>query len=268
MSADQVAIIIPARHASTRYPGKPLARIRGATGEEKTLIQRSWEAARRVDGAKIYVATDSPLIRDEAERFGANVIMTSESCLNGTERCAEALVHLPFEPELVVNLQGDAPLTPAGFVRSLIDHCLSQPAVVVATPAIRCTSTLYDKLVAEEAAGRVGGTSAVVASDGRALYFSKRLIPYFDRAKWMGEGLPAMLHLGVYAYAPAALRAYAAASVCPLELMEGLEQLRFLDAGMRIDVVEVEAPAWEIWELNNPSDLPLVEAGLRVMGVA
>lgn len=263
-----VAIIIPARFASTRYPGKPLAEIRGAGGEAKSLIQRSWEAARRVAGeSAIYVATDSEIIRDAAKAFGAEVIMTSEKCRNGTERCADVLGQLSQAPDIVVNLQGDAPLTPAYFVEALLERFRLDPQTQVATPAIRCTPQLYAKLVEEERAGRVGGTSALFSRTGRALYFSKRLIPYFDIAKVSADHLPVFLHIGVYAYRPRALEAYAELPVALYEQLEGLEQLRFLEANIPVDVVEVETPVWEMWELNNPSDLPHIEQALRVMGI-
>ena len=112
--------IIPARYASMRYPGKPLAELRGATGQARSLIERSWRAARNVAGIDaVYVATDDARIRAAAEGFGARVLMTSEACRNGTERCAEALGQLSGV-DMVVNLQGDAPLTPAWFLEDLI----------------------------------------------------------------------------------------------------------------------------------------------------
>ena len=119
----QPLIVIPARYASTRYPGKPLVELTGATGEKKSLIQRSWEAAKQVGGdPRVVVATDDDRIRTAAEAFGAEVVMTSEGCRNGTERCAEAHTALGGTHEVVVNLQGDAPLTPHWFVEALIDE--------------------------------------------------------------------------------------------------------------------------------------------------
>jgi 3-deoxy-manno-octulosonate cytidylyltransferase (CMP-KDO synthetase) len=116
-----VLIVIPARYASSRYPGKPLVELTGATGVAKTLIQRSWEAAMDVAGVeRVVVATDDARIRDSAEAFGAEVVMTSETCRNGTERCAEAAARLGDGYDIVVNLQGDAPLTPAWFIEDLV----------------------------------------------------------------------------------------------------------------------------------------------------
>ena len=116
----KVAALIPARYASSRYPGKPLAELTGAGGSKKSLIQRTWEAAGRVGGLdSIHVVTDDQRIADAAAAFGADVLMTSDQCRNGTERCAEALASL-HDPDLVINFQGDALLTPAGFVEALI----------------------------------------------------------------------------------------------------------------------------------------------------
>ncbi|MBL4808394.1 MAG: NTP transferase domain-containing protein, partial [Rhodobacteraceae bacterium] len=133
-----VLITIPARYASTRYPGKPLVELRGAGGASKSLIQRSWEAAMEVRGVdRVVVATDDVRIQAAAEAFGAQVVMTSEACGNGTERCAEALVKLGGDYDIVVNLQGDAPLTPAWFVEDLVSGLQAAPDFDVATPVLR-----------------------------------------------------------------------------------------------------------------------------------
>jgi 3-deoxy-manno-octulosonate cytidylyltransferase (CMP-KDO synthetase) len=260
-------ILIPARFASSRYPGKPLVELRGAGGTAKPLIQRSFEAASRVPGVdQVHIVTDDGRIRAAGEGFGASVIMTSEDCRNGTERCAEALESLG-DVDLVVNLQGDALLTPPGFVSALIGHMQAHRDAVVATPAMRQRSSEVRALQAEEAQGRVGGTSVVTDSDGRALYFSKKLIPYLGKGALDGEMSPVRLHIGVYAYRPVALTTYAATPVSELEYLEGLEQLRFLAAGVQIDVVEVETPQFILRELNNPEDVAPIEAALIEAGL-
>jgi 3-deoxy-manno-octulosonate cytidylyltransferase (CMP-KDO synthetase) len=264
----KAVILIPARFASSRYPGKPLVELRGAGGAAKPLIQRSFEAASQVPGVdSVHVVTDDPRIADAAAHFGAPVIMTSEGARNGTERCAEALAVLD-SPDLVINFQGDALLTPPAFVTALIGEMRAKPNAEVATPAMRLTSDEVRALQAEEAAGRVGGTSVVTDAAGRALYFSKRLIPHLPEGA-LGERLsPVRLHVGVYAYRPTALAAYAAALPSELELLEGLEQLRFLDLGIPIDVVEVATPLFTLRELNNPSDVAPIEAALTAANIA
>jgi 3-deoxy-manno-octulosonate cytidylyltransferase (CMP-KDO synthetase) len=267
MNRPSVAIIIPARFQSSRYPGKPLAMIAGASGLSKPLIQRSYEAAVTVKGiASVHIATDSDEIRVVAEGFDADVIMTSSSCENGTARCAQAIMQRPdLDADIIVNWQGDALLTPAYFIEKLIERLIDNPDAMIATPAIRCSQEYYAKLVDEDRAGRVGGTSVVFGEHNRALYFSKRLIPYLSAEQQAKASPYAFLHVGVYAYRRAALEGYGNLSPSILEDLEGLEQLRFLHHQIPVDIVEVTAPAWEIWELNNPSDLVPIENALRIM---
>jgi 3-deoxy-manno-octulosonate cytidylyltransferase (CMP-KDO synthetase) len=205
-----VLVVIPARYASTRYPGKPLAELRGATGEPRSLIRRSWEAATTVPGVdRVVVATDDDRIADAARGFGAEVAMTPESCRNGTERCAAVLAGLGDRYDVVVNLQGDAPLTPPWFVSALIEAMRADPARPVATPVLRCDADALAGFVEDRRHGRVGATTAVFDRAGRALYFSKEVIPFTGRPLEAGEAIPVFHHVGVYAYTPPALAAYA-----------------------------------------------------------
>ena len=260
-----VLIAIPARYASTRYPGKPLVALRGPDGT-KTLIRRSWEAAMAVAGVdRVVVATDDDRIRTHAEAFGAEVVMTSSQCHNGTERCAEVALHLPGH-EMVVNLQGDAPLTPAWFVEDLVSGLRAAPAADIATPVLRCDGRALNGLLADRRAGRVGGTTAVFGAGGKGLYFSKEVIPFTSRSYGDDEATPVFHHVGVYAYRPAALMAYPTWPVGPLETLEGLEQLRFLENGRSVLCVEVAARGRQFWELNNRSDVPVIEAMLAAAG--
>jgi 3-deoxy-manno-octulosonate cytidylyltransferase (CMP-KDO synthetase) len=259
-----VLIAIPARYASTRYPGKPLVVLNGPDGA-KTLIQRSYEAARAVNGAdRVVVATDDDRIKAHAEGFGAEVVMTSTTCQNGTERCAEVAAKLPGF-EMVVNLQGDAPLTPAWFVEDLIAGLRADSQADIATPVLRCDGRAVSSFLADRRAGRVGGTTAVFGAGGRALYFSKEVIPYTGKTYGDDDPTPVFHHVGVYAYRPRALRAYPAWPVGPLEVLEGLEQLRFLEQGRNVLCVEVEAKGRQFWELNNPEDVPRIEAMMAEM---
>ncbi len=264
-----VLIVIPARYASTRYPGKPLVTLRGATGAARSLIRRSWDAAMEVRGvARVVVATDDDRIRDHAAGFGAEVVMTSSACQNGTERCAEALGRLGGGHDIVVNLQGDAPLTPAWFVEDLVAGLRAHPGAQVATPVLRTDGAALNGFLEDRRAGRVGGTTAVFGADHNALYFSKEVIPYTGRAYADDDITPVFHHVGVYAYRPAALAAYTGWAAGPLETLEGLEQLRFLERGVPLLCVEVEAHGRQFWELNNPQDVPRIEAMLARMGVA
>ena len=261
------AILIPARFQSSRFPGKPLVELKGARGTGKPLIQRSFEAAQRVRGtSSVHVVTDDERIAECAAGFGAPVIMTSSERRNGTERCAEALAALG-DVNLVVNLQGDALLTPPRFVEALMARMEDDRDALVATPAIRLRGAEVRLLQEEERGGRVGGTSVVADDQGHALYFSKRLIPFLPAAA-VDDGLsPVRLHVGVYAYRPEALERYVTTPVSELEILEGLEQLRFLVAGVPIAVVDVETPPFALRELNNPEDVEPIEAALIEAGL-
>lgn len=259
-------ILIPARYGSSRYPGKPLVPLKGSSGVAKPLIQRSVEAARRVKGISgVFVTTDDERIADACVNFGVGVIMTSSECRNGTERCAEAARQL-HDVDLIINFQGDALLTPPSFVEALIGR-IQEKEVAVATPALRLRSDEVRGLQAEEAAGRVGGTTVVTDANGRGLYFSKRLIPHLSAGALDGVMSPVRLHVGVYAYRPPVLDLYAATPPSELEKLEGLEQLRFLDAGVPIAVVDVETPPFALRELNNPDDVAPIEQALAAAGL-
>jgi 3-deoxy-manno-octulosonate cytidylyltransferase (CMP-KDO synthetase) len=260
-------ILIPARYQSSRYPGKPLVELKGARGAAKPLIQRSVEAARRVAGVSgVFVTTDDERIADACTKFGVGVIMTSPECRNGTERCAEALSSI-HDPDLVINFQGDALLTPPSFVEALIARMENDSDALVATPAMRLRSEEVRVLQSEEAAGRIGGTSVVTDDHNYALYFSKRLIPHLPTGTLDKQMSPVRLHVGVYAYRPEALERYAATPVSELETLEGLEQLRFLVAGVPVAVAEVETPPFALRELNNPEDIAPIEQALAEAGL-
>jgi len=264
-------IVVPARYASTRYPGKPLVPLKGVGGTSKPLIQRSWEAAVAVpDVARVLVATDDERIAAIAQGFGAEVAMTPETSRNGTERCAAALGLLgdaDIDADIIVNLQGDAPLTPPAFVSALIEAMRADPTIQVATPAVRATPEIHRRLLADQSEGRVGGTTVAIGANGDGLYFSKAVIPHVAPSAVGDPALPVFLHIGVYAYRRAALEAYAALPPTPLEMLEGLEQLRFVEHGLPVRVVEVAAPGYDIWELNNPQDVAPIEAALAARGL-
>lgn len=257
-----VLVVIPARYGSTRYPGKPLVHLRGSDGA-KPLIQRSWEAARQIDGIdRLVIATDDDRIAETARGFGAEVVMTPESCANGTERCAVAYDLLGEKFEIVVNFQGDALLTPPWFVAELVAGLRTRPDVQMATPVLRCDGAALRNLLNDRKAGRVGGTTAVFGAHQRALYFSKEVIPYNAGENAELADPPVYHHVGVYAFRADTLLEYPHWPAGPLELQEGLEQLRFLEQGRDILCVEVEAKGRVFWELNNPEDVPRIESVL------
>jgi len=260
----KTVILIPARYASTRYPGKPLAMLTLPDGTKQSLIHLSWAAARQVRGVDaVHVVTDDERIAQAARGFGASVLMTGPECENGTARCAQALERHGLDADLIVNLQGDAPLTPPWFVEDLIAAMENDPDAQVATPVLQCDAVTYGHFVEDRKAGRVGGTTAVFDTRHHALYFSKEVLPYIDPGKVPDHDLPVYHHVGVYAYRPAALRAYTGWPAGRLEQLEGLEQLRFLEHGQTVACVEVDGRGRVFWELNNPADIPRIEQALK-----
>lgn len=263
-----VLIAIPARFASSRYPGKPLAKLRGASGESVSLIERSWRAAKEVGGVdRVVIATDDDRIKEAAEAFGADVVMTSPDCANGTERCAQTHALLGDGYDIVVNLQGDAPLTPHWFIEDLVAGLRGAHEAEIATPVLRCDGLTLNGFLNDRKEGRVGGTTAVFAQNQQALYFSKEVVPFTTRAYADAEETPVFHHVGVYAYRPDALAAYPSWPVGPLEQQEGLEQLRFMENGRAVLCVEVSSKGRQFWELNNPEDVPKIEKMMADMGL-
>lgn len=230
-------IIIPARYGSTRLPGKALHYIAG-----RMLIEHTVNAARRT-GLRIFVATDDDRIAAAAGAVGCDFVMTGE-CENGTERCAEAAWLLHHNGP-VINWQGDSPLVPAEWIPGLL--AALEEGVSVATPVQLCSSDHARWIRDDFAAGKPGATTTAISHDFRALYFSKAPVP--------SRG-PYWLHIGIYAYTAAALRAYGRGQT-PLEQSEQLEQLRFLERGIQIGCVAVNGPP--IWEVNNFHDIRIVE---------
>ena len=143
----------------------------------------------------------------------------------------------------------------------------ANPEADIATPVLRCDGETLNALLHDRKAGRVGGTTAVFNADGHALYFSKEVLPYTSDRYEDASATPVFHHVGVYAYRPPSLLAYPAWSAGPLEALEGLEQLRFLEQGRRVLCVEVDAKGRQFWELNNPEDVARVQAMMSTMNM-
>lgn len=233
-------VIIPARYASTRLPGKPLLDIAG-----KPMIRHVVEGARASGAESVTVATDDERIQVACASFGAAVVMTSAGHGSGTERLAEAIQKLGIGPgEIVVNLQGDEPLMPAALVRRVAEALAARPGAVAATVAtpIRDGAELRSPNVVK----------VVFDAGGYALYFSRAPIPF----PCNGGLPPAHRHLGLYAYRAGYVAKYVALAPSPYERAERLEQLRVLWHGGRIAVhVTDQAPPAGV---DTPEDLERV----------
>jgi 3-deoxy-manno-octulosonate cytidylyltransferase (CMP-KDO synthetase) len=248
-----VAIVIPARYASRRFPGKPLVEIRG-----RGMLQRTWAIARAVEKVSgVYVATEDRRVAEYAKSFGAVAIMTSKDCANGTERVREAMRTLERPPDAVVNLQGDAVLTPPWVVQSLVDAFHADPSIRMVTPAVRCTWEQYEEIRAAKAVEPTRGTMVAFDANFDALYFSKAMIPYI---RIRNEGPPPVYrHVGIYGYRLDVLEELASLAPTPLEVAEQLEQLRALEHGIPIKVVVVDYRGRTHWSVDTPEDIAVVE---------
>jgi len=251
----KTVIVIPARMGSTRFPRKPLAKVLG-----HALLYRTWSIGRAVEGVdQVVVATDSTEIRDFAESFGAKVIMSQSACENGTERVWDTINQLSDRPDVSINLQGDAVLTPPWVIQAVVDFMRENPNVQMATPATQLSLPQYEEFVASKAGGRVSGTLVVFDKHYRALYFSKGLIPHIRDRKHLVAGAPLYRHIGLYGYRSSLLAQYVQLPPTPLEKLEQLEQLRVLENGMPIHIVPVDYRGRSHWSIDNPEDVAIAE---------
>jgi len=242
-------VVIPARYASSRFPGKPLADIGG-----KSMVVRVAERARKSGAAEVLVATDHAEIAAAVEAAGHDAVMTRRDHASGTDRIAEVVRRRAFAPgTIVVNVQGDEPLIEPALIRrvaqNLADHRDAQ--IATACHPIRDAAELANSNVVKVALDRAG----------YALYFSRAPIPYARDAFARGlraipRGLPAYRHLGIYAYRTSFLREFSRLKAVAIERFEALEQLRALAHGYRISVVVTRAASAP--GIDTPEDLQRV----------
>lgn len=228
-------VVIPARYASTRLPGKPLADIAG-----KPMVVRVAEQALRSGADEIWIATDHDGVAAAARDHGCNVCMTSPEHASGTDRIAEVAIRLGWnENTLVVNVQGDEPLVDPALIGAVARHLHNHPQAAIATACHR----IHDR--AEMLNPNV--VKVVLDREGYALYFSRAPIPYARDAFAAGEfppDLPVCRHVGIYAYRTGFLKVYGSLTPAAIEQFEALEQLRAMWHGYRISVaVTAEQPA-------------------------
>ena len=243
--------IIPARYASTRFPGKPLALLGG-----KPVIQRVYEQAVSVLG-QACVATDDDRILQTVEAFGGRAVMTSTAHRSGTDRIEEAARKLETDADVIINIQGDEPFIQASQIETLC-RLFDDPETEIGTLGKRFESI--------EAAENPNSPKIVTDLRGYALYFSRSIIPFIrgeERGEWLSH-YPFLKHLGIYAYRRDVLTAITKLPQSPLEIAESLEQLRWLQNGYRIKVGETDV---ETVGIDTPDDLQRAEEFLRSIGV-
>lgn len=232
--------IIPSRFASTRFPGKPLSMIKG-----KTMIQRVWEQARKSKLDAVVVATDDMRIAEEVLKFGGQYVLTDPNLRSGTDRCREALYVLEEHYDAVVNIQGDEPfIDPAQInqVIELIGHDDTQLA------------SLAKRIEDEDELFSPNVVKVVMDKQGNALYFSRNPIPFMrnlDHDKWLQKGA-FYKHIGLYAYKTDTLCRIAEMQSTAIEMAESLEQLRWLENGLR---VRIGITPYESLSIDTQEDL-------------
>ncbi|MFZ0219496.1 MAG: 3-deoxy-manno-octulosonate cytidylyltransferase [Candidatus Aquirickettsiella sp.] len=253
-------IVIPARYHSSRFPGKPLTLING-----HSLIYRVWSIAKTIKGVdEVYIATDHTDIETHALNFGAKVLMTAEEHRNGTERSFAALSLLENKPDIILNLQGDAVLTPPWVIQALINAMLANIKLEITTPVTLISREQYSLMQKAKLKGEVGGTMVVCDKDLNALYFSKSMIPYLRDTQMQSP--PLYRHIGLYAYRYTALESYISLPSTSLEKLEGLEQLRLLENGKPIRVILVDYKDHTHASIDSPEDVPRVEQLIETEG--
>ena len=239
--------IIPARYASTRFPGKPLALLGG-----KPVIQHVYEKVAAVLEAA-YVATDDERIYDAVKSFGGQVVMTRTNHKSGTDRIEEAIEKIGGEWDVVVNVQGDEPFV-AKSQLDTICHCFDDPTTQIAT--------LGKPFESMEAVQNPNSPKIVVDNMGFAMYFSRSVIPYVrgkEKSSWLTH-YPVLKHLGIYAYRKDVLRQVTLLPQSSLEIAESLEQLRWLQNGFKIKVGTTDV---ETVGIDTPQDLERAEEFLK-----
>lgn len=246
-----VAIVIPARYGSQRLAGKPMLSIAGVS-----LLERVWRIARAAKGAsRVVIATEDERVAAFAKDFGAEAVMTSESCRNGTERVAEAITAADIVEEGVINFQGDAVLTPPWILEEMIAAFASPAAFDIVTPAVRLTDDMLAELRAHKEKAPSSGTTVTFDLNHNALYFSKQIIPFIRKPGFTSV----YRHIGLYGYTQPGLKRYVALPPSPLENTEGLEQLRALENGMTVRVVVVDYRGRTHASVDTPEDIAVVE---------
>lgn len=268
---NKILIVIPARYASTRLPGKPLVNIAG-----KAMIMRVGNIAKSLclknNFCDYVVATDNTIIFDFCKDSDINVIMTSEECKNGTERCIEVIKNPLYNHDFIINLQGDNPLCPPWVIQALIDGWLKDKKSAVYTPYVSLTWSDYEKFYQSKLVTPYSGTSVVMDKNNFALTFSKNIIPAIrnkTKAMEILANSPVCKHIGLYAYSKDVLLSYndMEQSILECSMIEGLEQMRFLYNGYKIKMIQVDYKGRDIPSgVDSPEDVKRVEENIKTFG--
>jgi len=261
-----ISIIIPARYGSTRFPGKPLVEISG-----QTMLSRVVDIARKSiehidDSVTIAVATEDERILNHVEDLGVHSVMTSDQCATGSDRVLEAVQKINPNCDFVFGLQGDAPFTPPEAISKMVQAVRHDTSIDVITPVINLRWNELDQLRENKKQTPFSGTTAIINNEGRALWFSKNILPAIRKEEKYREDefSPVHQHLGLYGYKVKTLEKFVSLPQGKYEKLEGLEQLRFLENDISIHTVTLDVEAGLAQAgIDSPEDVERAEEILK-----
>lgn len=265
----KTAIIIPARYGSTRFPGKPLVKIGGRTMLER-VVSIGKRAAEDYENVTVAVATEDQRIADHCAEIGALCFMTSPDCPTGSDRVLEAADLAGGNFDYIFSLQGDAPFTPPRAIHDMLQAVTDDSSIEVVTPVVKLRWSELDALRESKKVTPFSGTTAIINDSGKALWFSKNIIPAIrkeEKLRDSSEFSPVHQHLGLYGYRTDILKQYVSLPQSPYEILEGLEQLRLLENSITIQTVTLDVSAGLAQAgIDSPEDVARAEALLADHG--
>lgn len=241
----KIAVIIPARYASTRFPGKPLTMIAGKTMLSR-VVDIAQAACENLKHVTLAVATEDARIEAHCKELGVECVMTSDNCKTGSDRVLEAAQHLGGDFDFIVGLQGDAPFTPIEAPIRMIETFHGDPSIEVVTPVVQLRWEELDALRESKTITPFSGTTCVTDSKGKALWFSKNILPAIRKEETYRkkeEFSPVFQHIGLYGFRFDILKKFVSLPEGRYEALEGLEQLRLLENGISIQTVTLKVDA-------------------------
>lgn len=262
----KIAIIIPARYASTRFPGKPLVNIAGQSMLSR-VVDIAQQACANLKHVTLAVATEDSRIEDHCNDIGVQCVMTSDHCKTGSDRVLEAAQHLGGDFDFVVGLQGDAPFTPVEAPLKMIEAFHGDPTIEVVTPIVQLRWAELDALREGKKQTPFSGTTCVTDTKGKALWFSKNILPAIRKEESFRkteEFSPVFQHIGLYGFRFDILKKFVALPEGKYEQLEGLEQLRLLENGISVQTVTLHVDAGLAQSgIDSPEDVERAEKILK-----
>ncbi len=257
----KTAIIIPARYASTRFPGKPLVKIAGESMLSR-VVKIAKESSKNLKNVTLAVATEDSRIEEHCKGIGVQCVMTSDKCKTGSDRVLEAAQQLGGDFDFVLGLQGDAPFTPIEAPHRMIEAFIGNPDIEVVTPIVKLRWEELDALRESKRTTPFSGTTCVVDTKGQALWFSKNILPAIRKEDELRKDKfsPVHQHIGLYGFRFDVLKKFVSLPEGHYEKLEGLEQLRLIENGISIQTVTLDVDAGLAQAgIDSPEDVARAE---------